>query len=379
MADQIVGYARRQRGSRVGKGQCFDLVDTALRGASAKSAADYGKISPNADYTWGTSVTLADLQPGDVIQFRNYTYDSTVVTKTDKATTTDEVGQDRPHHTRDRRKRRRRTARSPCWSRTPRTALPSREPVLYFKDSTTTSGNAHDDDQSDAANSGSSVPRPPKGRTAQDRGRIVECRSPARSRLSCPSRPVVVLPPFRPVTVSRPHGPPRGHSVSVGSRAADGYRDVPKLPQPNAWKSHRRSWPSNRPGARLERREQGHSMNTVMKRFVEIDTPLPPETLLFHRMRARGGTRSAERIRTGTPQQRPRGSISTRCWARASPSSSSSSTTKCAGSAATSRASRWSACTAAITATRRPFGPGSGFSRGPRTAASFRRRKCRRS
>ena len=28
-------------------------------------------------------------------------------------------------------------------------------------------------------------------------------------------------------------------------------------------------------------------MGTVMKRFVEIDTPLPPDTLLFHRMRAR--------------------------------------------------------------------------------------------
>ena len=28
-------------------------------------------------------------------------------------------------------------------------------------------------------------------------------------------------------------------------------------------------------------------MNTVMKRFVQIDTPLPAEKLLFHRMRAR--------------------------------------------------------------------------------------------
>ena len=65
----------------------------------AKSAADYGKVSPNADYTWGTPVTLATLQPGDIIQFRNYTYESVVVTKTDKATTTDELAQDRPHHT----------------------------------------------------------------------------------------------------------------------------------------------------------------------------------------------------------------------------------------------------------------------------------------
>jgi hypothetical protein len=99
MADQIVGFARRQQGSRVGRGECFDLADQALRGAKAKSASDYGKISRNADYTWGTSVTLSDLQPGDVIQFRNYVYVSTVVTKTDKETTTDEVDVDRPHHT----------------------------------------------------------------------------------------------------------------------------------------------------------------------------------------------------------------------------------------------------------------------------------------
>jgi hypothetical protein len=48
---------------------------------------------------WGTLVTLAGLQPGDVIQFRNYSFDKTVVTKTDKETRTEELGQDRPHHT----------------------------------------------------------------------------------------------------------------------------------------------------------------------------------------------------------------------------------------------------------------------------------------
>ena len=80
MADQIVGYARRQRGSRVGNGQCFTLVDPTLRNAHAQSAADYGTVTPDADYTWGTSVSLSDLRPGDVIQFRDYVYERTVVT-----------------------------------------------------------------------------------------------------------------------------------------------------------------------------------------------------------------------------------------------------------------------------------------------------------
>ena len=139
MADQIVGYARRQQGSRVGKGQCFDFADTALRGAKAKSAADYGKISPNADYTWGTPVTLAGLQPGDVIQFRNYIYESTVVTKTDKATTTDDVAQDRPHHTAIVESVGENGAVTVLEQNAP-DGSPVTRTVLYFKDSTTTSG-----------------------------------------------------------------------------------------------------------------------------------------------------------------------------------------------------------------------------------------------
>src|SRR5882757_5280947 len=90
MAEQIVRFARRLRGRRLGDGQCFTLVDRALRGADAKSAADYGRVTPNADYQWGSSVTLADLQPGDLIQFRDYTYERVVVTKDDTGTTTDE-------------------------------------------------------------------------------------------------------------------------------------------------------------------------------------------------------------------------------------------------------------------------------------------------
>src|SRR3978361_1950516 len=74
IAEQIVSFARRQRGSRGGDGQCFALADRALRAARAKSAADYGSITPDADYTWGTTVSLGALQPGDVIQFRDYTF-----------------------------------------------------------------------------------------------------------------------------------------------------------------------------------------------------------------------------------------------------------------------------------------------------------------
>jgi hypothetical protein len=99
IADQIVGYARRQHGSRVGSGQCFALVDTALRRAGAQSAADYGTVTPDADYTWGTPVSLTDLRPGDVIQFRDYSFRSVVVTDTGSSTVTEELEGERPHHT----------------------------------------------------------------------------------------------------------------------------------------------------------------------------------------------------------------------------------------------------------------------------------------
>ena len=99
IAEQIVSYARR-RAARA------SATDSASRWSTArcvartrKSAADYGTVTPNADYQWGSSVTLADLQPGDVIQFRDYTYERVVVTKDDTGTTTDEDAGDRPHHT----------------------------------------------------------------------------------------------------------------------------------------------------------------------------------------------------------------------------------------------------------------------------------------
>lgn len=99
LADRILGYARRHRGSRVGDGECFTLVNRALRAAEARSARDYGEVTPDADYVWGTSVTLAELQPGDVIQFRDYSFRRVVVTETDSATTTEEEEGELPHHT----------------------------------------------------------------------------------------------------------------------------------------------------------------------------------------------------------------------------------------------------------------------------------------
>jgi len=100
MADQIVGYPRQRRGQQVGDGECFTLADRALRNAGARSARDFGDVSPNVDYVWGASVNLSALRPGDVIQFRNYRFDREVETHgSDGSTTTNTDFQERPHHT----------------------------------------------------------------------------------------------------------------------------------------------------------------------------------------------------------------------------------------------------------------------------------------
>ena len=100
IADRIVGFARRQRGNRVGDGECFSFADRALSTAGARSAGDYGDVTPNTDYVWGSTVSLSGLQPGDVIQMRDYRFDREVsVNNPDGSGSTDSDFQERPHHT----------------------------------------------------------------------------------------------------------------------------------------------------------------------------------------------------------------------------------------------------------------------------------------
>jgi hypothetical protein len=99
MVERILSFARRNRGDRVGDGECFTLADRALRGAAAKSAADYGTVTADGDYVWGSAVNLSDLRPGDIIQFRGYRYDREIVTETSSEVITEQDSQERPHHT----------------------------------------------------------------------------------------------------------------------------------------------------------------------------------------------------------------------------------------------------------------------------------------
>ena len=108
LGQSVVTWARGKIDQQVPpNGECYDLADGALGEAKAKSARDYGKITPNANYVWGKVVALKDAQPGDILRFKNFKiheYRKVVtVRKSEGSTTTSTANPEswsgRPHHT----------------------------------------------------------------------------------------------------------------------------------------------------------------------------------------------------------------------------------------------------------------------------------------
>lgn len=108
VGQQVHSFARNRLGQQVGNGECFDLADRSLRAAGARSAEDYGQVTPDGDYQWGDSIDLVQVQAGDVLQFRNYSVTVRVVVtqvRTFRDGSTEESEEEkwetyeRPHHT----------------------------------------------------------------------------------------------------------------------------------------------------------------------------------------------------------------------------------------------------------------------------------------
>lgn len=94
LGERVVQFAVSQLGQVVPNGECFALVDRALRTAGARSAADYGPVTGDVDYVWGQPVTLDQARPGDILQFRNFS--STVAS--DTGSEQEETTEERRHH-----------------------------------------------------------------------------------------------------------------------------------------------------------------------------------------------------------------------------------------------------------------------------------------
>ncbi|NQT38717.1 MAG: hypothetical protein HQ581_14565 [Planctomycetes bacterium] len=96
LSQDVVSQAETRRGTRVGRGECFDLADESLRAAGARSAADYGTVNATADYVWGALQTsTAAALPGDILQFRNVIIEWTRADPDGDYTFLEEF----PHHT----------------------------------------------------------------------------------------------------------------------------------------------------------------------------------------------------------------------------------------------------------------------------------------
>ncbi len=105
---KVVQYARGKLNQQVLRGECYDLADLGLKKAGAKSAPDFGTITDDADYEWGTRVEAKDALPGDIVQFRDHEIEIETVTKTvtkkkdgswQEETKTETATVSRPHHT----------------------------------------------------------------------------------------------------------------------------------------------------------------------------------------------------------------------------------------------------------------------------------------
>lgn len=91
-------------GKQIGRGECWDFAEAALKQAGAKTSADFGPVGEDTDYVWGEPIALKDVIAGDILQFRDFVVTtSTATERTFKDDSGDietkEVTVERPHHT----------------------------------------------------------------------------------------------------------------------------------------------------------------------------------------------------------------------------------------------------------------------------------------
>ena len=91
-----VSFAQRQS-QRYGDGECWTLVEDSIVRAGGKSSRILTpNFGPNSSYVWGTPLALTALQPGDALQFLNYSWTETTsvdVTNPDGSGGTNETTQ----------------------------------------------------------------------------------------------------------------------------------------------------------------------------------------------------------------------------------------------------------------------------------------------
>jgi hypothetical protein len=79
---KVVQWASGQLNKQVGKGECWDLAEQALKHAGAETSVDLGPVEDDSDYVWGDEIDhVKDIEPGDILQFRDYEVTTTTETE----------------------------------------------------------------------------------------------------------------------------------------------------------------------------------------------------------------------------------------------------------------------------------------------------------
>ena len=79
-SQQVVVWARGKLGAKVGRGECWDLGEQALKQAGAQTSNDLGPVKDDSDYIWGDPVDdVSHVEPGDILQIRNHLVTTTTL------------------------------------------------------------------------------------------------------------------------------------------------------------------------------------------------------------------------------------------------------------------------------------------------------------
>ena len=69
---KVVVWARGKLGQKVGRGECWDLGEQALKQAGASTSNDLGPVGADTDYVWGDPVDIGKVEVGDILQLRDH-------------------------------------------------------------------------------------------------------------------------------------------------------------------------------------------------------------------------------------------------------------------------------------------------------------------
>ncbi len=103
---QVITWAAGKLTQRVGAGECWDLVESAITSSGGVSSTTLGPVGKDKDYVWGTLITpVTSLIAGDLLQFSNYSMsvqvDETITfldDSGDTATASNPINRGYPHH-----------------------------------------------------------------------------------------------------------------------------------------------------------------------------------------------------------------------------------------------------------------------------------------